>query len=228
MNRPRTTAIRRPERGEPVTPAIRGLYAITPDTADTGSLVRLADAAFAGGARLLQYRNKSAGAALRLEQARALAPLCRRHGAPLIINDHLALALEVGAEGLHLGAEDGSVGEARARLGPGRLLGVSCYRSIDTALEAARLGADYVAFGGFHPSPVKPGAAVGGRTPLSLLGEAKGRLAVPVVAIGGITPENAPALVAAGADSVAVITALFAAPDVTAAARRFAALFGDR
>jgi thiamine-phosphate pyrophosphorylase len=200
---------------------IRGLYAITPDLADTSALLRKVEAALAGGARLLQYRNKIAAPALRLEQARGLAGLCRRHGVPLIINDHLDLALAVEAEGLHIGGEDGSVAEARRAIGPERILGVSCYRRIENALEAARHGATYVAFGGFFPSSVK---ASSGGAPVSILGEAQ-RIGLPVVAIGGITVENAPGLIAAGADSVSVITDLFSAPDVEAQARRFAALF---
>ena len=202
--------------------AIRGLYAVTPDWSDTAMLLEKVEAALAGGARLLQYRNKTADGTLRLEQARALVALCHRYRVPLIINDHLELALAVDAHGLHLGDDDGSVARARERLGPGKILGVSCYRRVENALDAARFGVTYVAFGGFYPSRVKPSAE---RTPLSLLEEAKRRLALPVVAIGGITPDNAPALIAAGADSVAVISALFDAPDVTAAAKRLSSLF---
>jgi thiamine-phosphate pyrophosphorylase len=202
--------------------AIRGLYAITPDLADSALLFGKVEAALAGGARLLQYRNKVADAALRLEQARGLARLCRGYRVPLIINDHIDVALEVDAEGLHIGGEDGSVEDARRRLGPDRILGVSCYRRIETALEAARLGATYVAFGGFFPSSVKGGS---GGAPAAILGEAKRNPGLPVVAIGGITVDNAPRLIAAGADSVSVITALFSAPDVKAAAQQFSALF---
>ncbi|HKA43300.1 MAG TPA: thiamine phosphate synthase [Burkholderiales bacterium] len=201
---------------------ISGLYAVTPDLADTSALLGMVEAAVAGGARLLQYRNKIADATLRLEQARALVALCRRHRVPLIINDHLELALSVDAEGLHLGSEDGSVADARNRLGPAKLLGVSCYRLVEKARDAASLGADYVAFGGFFPSRVKPGAI---RAPLSLLGEAKRVQPLPIVAIGGITVENAPELITAGADSVAVISALFDGPDIKATAQRFNALF---
>lgn len=208
-----------------MTRAISGLYAITPDLADTQALVAAAEAALAGGARVLQYRNKSATAALRLTQARALRALCRKRRVPLLINDHLELALAVEADGLHLGVEDGSLAAARAQLGPERILGASCYDRLEAALEAGRLGADYVAFGSFFPSSVKPGAV---RAPLALLHNAKRRLAVPVVAIGGITLENAPELIAAGADSVAVISALFDADDIGNAARRFRALFAAR
>ena len=201
---------------------IKGLYAVTPDLAETSALLGLVEAALTGGARFVQYRNKVADAPLRLAQAQALAPLCRRYDVPLIINDHLELALEVDAQGLHIGGEDGSVADARQRLGPDRILGVSCYRRIENALDAARHGATYVAFGGFFPSRVKAGS---GGAPLSILGEARSRPALPVVAIGGITVDNAPSLIAAGADSVAVITALFGAPDVKAAAQHFSALF---
>ena len=204
---------------------ISGLYAVTPDTADTPGLLANVEAALSGGARLLQYRNKTASAALRLTQGRALLALCWEYQVPLIINDHLELALALDAHGLHIGGEDGSVTEARNRLGPDKILGVSCYGRIENALAAAGAGATYVAFGGFFPSKVKPGAA---RTPVELLGEAKRGLKLPIVAIGGITLDNAPALLAAGADSVAVISALFEAPDIRSAARRFSKLFGRR
>jgi thiamine-phosphate pyrophosphorylase len=201
---------------------ISGLYAVTPDNADTPALLAGVEAALAGGARLLQYRNKVASAALRLMQGRALLALCRQYQIPLIINDYLDLALALDADGLHLGSDDGSLTEARRRLGDGKILGASCYRRLESALDAQEAGVDYVAFGGFFPSTVKPGAV---RAPLSLLTEAKQRLTVPVMAIGGVTLDNAPQLIAAGADGVAVISALFGAPDVRAAARRFAALF---
>lgn len=201
---------------------ISGLYAVTPDTDDTPGLLARVEAALAGGARLLQYRNKTAGAALRLIQGRALLALCWEYQVPLIINDHLDLALALDAHGLHLGSDDGQLPEARARLGAGKILGASCYRSLENALDAQRSGADYVAFGGFFPSTVKPGAV---RAPLTLLQDAKQSLSVPVVAIGGITLANAPQLLAAGADSVAVISALFGAPDVRTAARGFTTLF---
>lgn len=201
---------------------MKGLYAITPDLSDTAALLRMVEAALEGGAQALQYRNKVADSALRLQQARGLARLCRTYQVPLIVNDHLDLALEVDAEGLHIGAEDGSIADARARLGPDKILGVTCYRKIENALEAARSGASHVAFGGFFPSPVKGGA---GGAPMSILSEAKRVTGLPIVAIGGITLDNAPQLIAAGADSLAVITALFGAPDITAAARRFSAIF---
>ena len=204
---------------------ISGLYAVTPDSADTPDLLAKVAAVLAGGACLLQYRNKIASAALRLTQGRALLALCREYRVPLIINDHLELALTLDAHGLHIGGEDGPAAEARKRLGPGKILGISCYGRIENALAAADAGASYVAFGGFFPSKVKPGAA---RTPVELLGEAKRGLRLPVVAIGGITLDNAPQLIAAGADGVAVISALFEAPDIRGAARRFSKLFRKR
>ena len=201
---------------------ISGLYAVTPDGADTPALLAGVEAALSGGARLLQYRNKSADAALRLTQGRALLALCRQYQVPLIINDHLELALALDAQGLHVGGEDGPVAEARKRLGRDKILGVSCYGRIENGRAAAEAGATYVAFGGFFPSKVKPGAA---RTPVSLLGEAKRAVKLPVVAIGGITLDNAPQLISAGADAVAVISALFEAADVRATAQRFTNLF---
>jgi thiamine-phosphate pyrophosphorylase len=161
---------------------------------------------------------------LRLAQARALLALCRKFRVPLIVNDNPDLALAVDADGVHLGADDGSLAAARAQLGPARLLGASCYDRLELALEAERLGADYVAFGSFYPSRVKPGAV---RAPRALLREARRRLSIPVVAIGGITHENAPQLIAAGAHCVAVLSALFDADDVELAARRFSALFAQ-
>jgi thiamine-phosphate pyrophosphorylase len=201
---------------------MRGLYAVTPDLADTAELIAKADAALAGGAGLLQYRNKTADAALRHAQGRALLAVCRKYRVPLIINDDLALASALDADGVHLGAADGSLAAARSRLGPDKLVGASCYDRLENALAAVQSGASYVAFGSFFASGVKPGAV---RAPLELLREAKLRLAVPVAAIGGITLENAPQLVAAGADSVAVISALFGAPDIRAAASAFSALY---
>ena len=201
---------------------IAGLYAITPDLADTDDLLRLVRAALTGGARVLQYRNKSASATLRREQAEALQQLCAKFHVPLIINDHLELVLAVDAAGLHLGGDDGDIAAARAQLGPGKLLGASCYDRIELAQQAVAAGADHIAFGSFFASSVKPDAV---RPPLDLISRAKNEFRLPVVAIGGITPHNAPQLIAAGVDAVAVISAVFTAPDVAAAARDFQILF---
>ena len=204
-------------------PGVGGLYAITPNDPDTGALCVKVEAALAGGAALLQYRNKTAPAALRTEQAARLHELCKRHDVPFIVNDDLALALETGAEGLHLGREDGSIRQVRARLGPRQWLGVSCYNDLQRARDAVLEGADYVAFGAAYPSRVKPDAV---HAAAEIYTAAKRELQVPVVAIGGITLDNAAALLALGVDSIAVISALFAAHDVKRAAQSFTALFG--
>ena len=201
---------------------ISGLYAVTPDLADTALLLAKTRAALAGGARLLQYRNKTADENLRRDQAMALRALCLRYGAALIINDHVDLALEIDADGVHVGAEDLGVAAARAGLGAHKIVGASCYNDLERAQSAAAQGADYLAFGSFFASPVKPGAV---RAPLSILRAARQQTGLPVVAIGGITLDNAGELIAAGADAVAVISALFAAPDVDAAACKFCRLF---
>jgi thiamine-phosphate pyrophosphorylase len=201
---------------------IAGLYAITPDIADTDDLLLRTRAALNGGARVLQYRNKTASSALRSIQARALQQLCAEFAVPLIINDHLDLALAVNAAGLHLGGDDGDIATARAQLGPGKLLGASCYDRIELAQSAVTAGADHIAFGSFFASSVKPDAV---RPPLDLITRAKNEFRLPVVAIGGITPHNAPQLIAAGVDAIAVISAVFTAPDVSAAAREFQNLF---
>lgn len=203
-------------------PRIEGLYALTPELADTGRLIALVEQALLGGARVVQYRSKSRDVALRHEQASELADLCHRFGVPLIVNDDVRLAALTEADGVHLGREDAPLSEARINLGGQRIIGVSCYADLERALRGEAEGADYVAFGSFFPSPTKPEAV---RCPVSLLGEAKKVLRVPVVAIGGITVENAPALIAAGADAVAVLSGLFDAADVRAAAARFASLF---
>lgn len=203
-------------------PRLAGLYAITPDEPSTELLVRKAGAALRGGAELVQYRNKSAGPALRLEQARALCALCRAAGAVFIVNDDVALALEIGADGAHLGAEDGDLGEARRQLGQGKLLGASCYDRIDLADAAAQAGADYLAFGSVFSSATKPGAV---RAPLAIFAAARRSFALPLVAIGGITLQNAPQVFSAGADAVAVISALFDADDIAARAADFSRIY---
>jgi thiamine-phosphate pyrophosphorylase len=200
-------------------PPLRGLYAIT-DGPRTDLLDACA-AALAGGAAVLQYRDKTGDNDRRLHEALALQALCARHGVPLIVNDDVGLAVACGAAGVHLGEGDAPIGEARARLGNGSIIGVSCYDSIGRARQFAAAGADYLAFGAFFPSPTKPHARLAAA---HLLREAK-PLGLPLVAIGGITHDNAPLLIEAGADAVAVISALFGAPDVRAAARRFADLF---
>ena len=201
---------------------ISGLYAITPDEADTAELLRKVRLALRGGARVLQYRNKTADALLRHKQAGALRVLTREFGVPLIVNDDAGLARQIDADGVHLGGVDGSVAGARAVVGSEKLIGVSCYNRMALAHEAVLQGADYVAFGSFFASAVKPDAVAA--TP-ELLRQARRELAVPLVAIGGITTQNGAQLLEAGADVLAVISAIFAAPDVEGAAREFSNLF---
>lgn len=204
---------------------LSGLYAITPDWSDSARLLAVTEAVLQAGCRWLQYRNKTAPPELRLTQAQDLRVLTRRHGARLIVNDDPRLAQAVEADGVHLGREDASVCAARDVLGKDKLIGVSCYQSLPRARAAVAAGADYIAFGSVYPSPSKPRAA---RADLALFNEARRRLSVPVVAIGGITPENAAAVIAAGADALAVIAALYEAQDPRTQAERFLALFGHR
>jgi thiamine-phosphate pyrophosphorylase len=200
---------------------IKGLYAVTPDLADTALLTSRVDMALAAGARWLQYRNKTADAATRREQAAALLGLCRRHGATLIVNDDIDLTCALDADGVHVGAADAAISDARARLGRGKIIGASCYDDLQRANAAAAQGADYVAFGSFFASSVKPAAV---RAPLSLLAAARS-VGLPVVAIGGITLDNAMLLIDAGADALAVISAVFNVSDVAVATRKFCHLF---
>ncbi len=202
--------------------SLRGLYAITPERLRGRSLLEAAEAALAGGAALLQYRDKSDDQRRRLSEALALNRLCRRYGALFIVNDDVELARASGAQGVHLGRQDAPLEEARRRLGGGAVVGISCYDRWARAVEAARMGADYVAFGAFHPSPTKPQAV---RAHPDLLRRARRELDLPVVAIGGVTAENAEPLIRAGAHMVAVVQGLFAQPDIRAAARRISALF---
>jgi thiamine-phosphate pyrophosphorylase len=190
---------------------LRGLYAITPEEP---ALVDKVRAALDGGIALLQYRRKRGD----LQEAREIAALARRYGVPLIVNDDVELALELGAQGVHLGRDDGDLGVARRRL-PGRILGASCYNDAELARRAIGAGADYVAFGSVFASPTKPAAV---RAPLALFATA---LEVPLCAIGGITVHNAPQVLEAGADLLAVVSDLFDAPDIAARATQYRRLF---
>lgn len=198
----------------------RGLYLITPDDPDTRRLLARVDAVL-DHAALLQYRNKSASAGLRREQARALLALCAARGVRLIVNDDLILAQAIAADGVHLGEDDGDARAARAVLGANALIGVSCYDDLQRARAAVAAGASYVAFGALFPSNTKPNAR---RAAFDLLRDSAG-LGVPRVAIGGITPDNARSVVATGADLIAVVSGVFDAPDPPAAARAYRACF---
>jgi len=207
----------------------RGLYAVTPETTDTHSLAARVRRCLEGGAAMVQYRAKALEPGLALVQARSLASLCREFGVPFIVNDSLPLALACDADGVHVGRDDAGVREARIAM-PRAIVGASCYADPRLAARAAAEGADYVAIGSVFASSTKPAAS---RAPLELLAAAAAASGgLPVVAIGGITPHNAPAAVAAGADLLAVISAVFDAPDVRAAAEAFTRLYatksGDR
>lgn len=204
-------------------PRIAGLYAIA-DSAylPAAGFVPAARAALAGGARIIQYRDKQNSAEQRATIARALNDLCREHGVPLLINDDVGLAAASGSAGVHIGRDDPDIAAARAVLGPAALIGVSCYNQLERARQAEAAGADYVAFGRFFPSRTKPQAVPA--TP-DLLRAARIALKIPIVAIGGITPENGGPLIAAGADALAVIEGVFGQSDVRAAAERYARLF---
>lgn len=202
---------------------LQGLYAITPDAPlPIATLVDQVGAAIAGGARVVQYRDKTHPPDERRRRAGALLARCRVAGVPLIVNDDLELAVELGADGVHLGRDDPDPNAARERLGEAAIIGVSCYDQLALAEAAAANGASYVAFGSFFPSTTKPKAV---RPDPGLLTEARRRVALPLVAIGGITPHNGGPLIAAGADMLAVVTGVFAQPDITAAARAYTNLF---
>jgi len=204
----------------------RGLYAITDERPDAPrQLPVCVSEAIAGGASVIQYRNKQGDAQQRRQTAGALLQLCQQHHVPLIINDDVALAASVNADGVHLGKTDASLAQARQQLGPQAIIGVSCYNSLERAMRAAQAGADYVAFGRFFSSHSKPDAPP---AEAALLRQARRQLQLPIVAIGGITPENGRALVAAGADLLAAIHGVFGQPDIEAAASAYAALFQHR
>lgn len=203
---------------------VRGLYAIA-DTACLGErLVSAVNAAIAGGARTVQYRDKTGDRVRRISEAQALARLCADRGVRFLVNDDVELAVAVAADGVHLGRDDPAPSQARARLGDAAIIGASCYNELERARAALVAGADYVAFGSFFPSNTKPDAA---RADVALLRAARAQVSLPIVAIGGITPENGAELIKAGADALAVATGLFTAFDIRGMARRFALLFPE-
>lgn len=202
---------------------MKGLYLVTPDWDDTQKMLAATEAGLRGGAALVQYRHKTADAALRREQATALQLLCRRYGRPFIVNDFIELCMELDADGVHVGGTDTAVAQVRAAVGPEKIVGASCYGSMQLARDAWQAGASYVAFGGFYPSRVKKYEVT---TPPSIVSQAKAEIPLPNVVIGGMTHENAAPLVAHGADMVAAISSVYMTDDPEAAARAFVALFG--
>ena len=207
---------------------LRGLYAITDGTP---RLLERVAAAIVGGAAVVQYRDKTTDAARREREARDLLAVCRAHGIPLIINDDVVLTATIGADGVHLGRDDAAVREARRVLGDAAIIGVSCYNDFDRAVAAQQAGASYVAFGRFFASHTKPDAVAVGIYPasnnsgLDLIRRAKAQLSIPVVAIGGITPDNAAPLIDAGVDMLAVVHGIFSQANPEQAARRYTQLF---
>jgi thiamine-phosphate pyrophosphorylase len=201
-------------------PALRrgGLYAVT--NGPRTDLIDTCEHVLRGGATLLQYRDDTTDAARRLSEAQALSALCTRYGVPMLVENDVALAAAVNA-GVHISTPDGDIPDARDILGPDALVGVSCHDSVDRARQMAQAGASYLSFGAFYPSSTKPGA---GTAHLDTLRQAAA-FGLPLVAIGGITTDNAKSLIEAGADYLAVVAALFGAPDPEIAAQRFAALF---
>ncbi len=205
--------------------ALNGLYAITNSgLASDNDIVTQVELALRGGARAIQYRDKQPDHRQRADEATALLRLCRTAGVPLIINDDVDLAAAIQADGIHLGRDDPDPGEARRRLGPGAIIGISCYNCLELAFQAQAADADYVAFGRFFPSSIKPQAV---QAELDLLTRARAALKLPIVAIGGITPENGGPLIAAGADMLAVIHGIFGQADILRACQDFNKLFEE-
>jgi thiamine-phosphate pyrophosphorylase len=204
---------------------MKGLYLVTPDWDDTDKLLAVTESGLRGGAALVQYRHKTASEQLRKDQAARLLALCRKYDRPFIVNDFVDLCMELDADGIHVGGTDEAVANVRAAVGTSKIVGSSCYGSMDLARDAYRAGASYVAFGGFYPSRVKKYEVT---TPPQIVAQAKAEILVPNVVIGGMTHENAAPLVEHGADMVAVISSVYMAEDPESAARKFADLFGGK
>ena len=201
---------------------LRGLYVITDETLiPQNQFSESVEQALRGGARIIQYRDKSNDISKRMQQATALKKLCNNYHATFIINDDVELALQIDADGVHIGDQDTTLASARRILG-NKIIGVSCYNQLDMAVRAEKNGADYIAFGSFFASNIKPHAI---RADIPLLTRAKQELKIPVCSIGGITLHNAPALLEAGADMIAVITDIFAAENISDRCQKYAALF---
>lgn len=198
-------------------PPLSGLYAITPEFSDTRTLLAVSRAVLSGGCRWLQYRSKGADAQRRRFEAEALRALCADYCAAMIVNDDAGLACAVGADGVHLGRDDGSLAEARRMLGAAAVIGASCYDDPGRAVAAQAAGADYVAFGAVFASLTKPDAV---HVPMELLSRASAELSVPVCAIGGITLERAPRILETGVRFLAVSGDLFMPEGVNFARQR--------
>lgn len=202
---------------------LKGLYIVTPDWDDTAKLVEVTEKALKGGAELVQYRHKTASPEQRREQAKALQAVCKRYGKPFIINDFVDLAIELDADGVHVGESDEAVAAVRAKVGPNKIVGASCYGDMNLVRKAHAAGASYIAFGGFYPSRIKKYPVT---TELDIVKQMKKEIPeLPSVAIGGITLENAVPLVKRGVDMISVISSVYFADDPEAAARAFAKMY---
>ena len=201
---------------------IKGLYAITPDMADLNTLVHKTQLAIEGGAFMVQYRSKKQDHAVKMQQCAAILRLCREYGVPCIVNDDVEMCRILEADGVHLGENDDNIAEVRHILGEDAIIGSSCYDQLDRAKQAQKEGATYVAFGAVFPTPTKPNAP---RATLELLREAKREIHIPIVAIGGITVNNAHDVIEAGVDAIAVITSLFEAKTIKETAETFLKMF---
>lgn len=206
----------------PVTPSLRGLYAITQTGLPQSELYNKTEAILANGAQLLQYRDKSGDRSKRLEQALWLKQCCDEYNCLFIINDDIELADEVSADGVHLGRDDAAYTKAREQLGEQAIIGLSCYNQLQLAQRAQVLGASYAAFGACFASPTKPDAP---RASLALVQQAKQELNIPICGIGGITLDLAPLLLESNADMLAVISDLYATEHPGLVARQYQELF---
>lgn len=215
---------KRTRPGERVPRQLRGVYAITDERLLAGRLLFAAEQALAGGARIMQYRNKSDTLAVRTQQASQLKALCDRFGALFLINDDIALCQAVGADGVHIGQNDMRAAEAREQLGSDAIIGVSCHSNVEYVRTAETAGADYIAVGRFFPSQTKPEAPLATIDDLRCIRQ---QTSLPIVAIGGITATNGSPLIAAGADMIAAINYLFAGDSVQHRTTQLAALFAD-
>jgi thiamine-phosphate pyrophosphorylase len=202
---------------------MKGLYIVTPDWDDTTKLVAVTEKAIKGGAAIVQYRHKTASPELRREQAKALQAVCKQYQVPFIINDHVELALELDVDGIHVGESDEAVAAVRAKVGPNKIVGASCYGDMELVRKAHHAGASYIAFGGFYPSRIKKYPVT---TELDIVKQMKQEMPdLPSCAIGGINHENALPLVARGIDMISVISSVYFADDPEAAARQFAEMY---
>ena len=204
---------------------IKGLYAITPDSADLNTLIQKTKSAIEGGAFMVQYRSKIQDRDVKMQQCAAILRLCREHNVPCIVNDDVEMCRTLKADGVHLGEEDDNIAEVRHILGDDAIIGSSCYDQLDRAKSAQKEGASYVAFGAMFPTSTKPNAP---RATLALLKEAKREIQIPIVAIGGITVNNAHDVIKTGIDAIAVITSLYEAKSIKETAETFAKMFHQK